>query len=124
MKAITIKKIMLSLAAVGLLVAAVLGFRAISKRRESEPQTSAEAARKASPADLRIKAAESKIEQAPNEPDGYNLLASAYSQKAREAGDFSFNAKAEAALSRSLEVAPDNYDALKLSAKLLLTYHR
>ena len=78
----------------------------------------------ATPADARIRAAEAMIKQAANKPDGHNLLASAYMQKARETGDFSLNAKADAALNRVLEIEPDNYDALKLRAKLMLTYHR
>jgi tetratricopeptide (TPR) repeat protein len=45
-------------------------------------------------------------------------------QKAREAEDFAINFKAEEALERSLRLAPDNYDGLKLRAKLLLTLHR
>jgi tetratricopeptide (TPR) repeat protein len=121
------RKAILSLALIGLLVAAIVGFRAISKRTEQQEmagRSSVDAGRKSTPADLRIASAQSKIKLAPGEPDGYNLLASAYSQKARETGDFSLNAKAEEALARSLEVAPDNYDALKLRAKTLLTYHR
>lgn len=119
------RKTLLSLAVIGLLVAAIAGFIAISKRKqETASQSSVDASQKSTPADVRISAAQSKIKQSPDEPDGYNLLASAYSQKARETGDFSLNAKADEALTRSLEVAPDNYDALKLRAKLLLTYHR
>lgn len=76
------------------------------------------------PADLRIRAGENQIKLAPGKPDGYNLLAVGYAQKARETGDFDFNKKAEEALAKSFSVAPDNYDALKLRAKLLLTYHR
>jgi tetratricopeptide (TPR) repeat protein len=75
-------------------------------------------------ADVRIQTAQAAIEQAPNKAEGYNLLASAFMQRARETGDFGFNARAEAALGRSLEVEPDDYDASKLRAKLLLTYHR
>jgi len=45
-------------------------------------------------------------------------------QKARESGDFSFNSRAEAALNRSFELDKESYDATKLQAKLLLTYHR
>ena len=110
-------------ASVGVLavVIAVFGF---ARREKPAPQSPAETGRQATPADERIKAARARIEQAPEAPDGYNLLASAYAQKARETGDFGFNHRAEAALSRSLEVAPDNYDALKLRARLLLTYHR
>ncbi|MBA2705146.1 MAG: tetratricopeptide repeat protein [Blastocatellia bacterium] len=76
------------------------------------------------PADARIQTAQQAIAQSPNKPEGYNLLASAFMQKARETGDFGFNARAEGALVRSLEVDPENYDAIKLRAKLLLTYHR
>ncbi|MBD0326821.1 MAG: tetratricopeptide repeat protein [Pyrinomonadaceae bacterium] len=127
MKPFKNRKALLSLLLIGLLAVVVFGFRAILKRnrtQESASQKSAEASRKQSPADLRIKAAQRMIEQAPKEPDGYNLLASAYSQKARETGDFSLNAKVDEALARSLELSPDNYDALKLRAKLLLTYHK
>jgi tetratricopeptide (TPR) repeat protein len=128
MKTIRIRKVILSLVVIALLAAAFLGLKTVLTRKLQPEQAarhrSAEASEKITPADLRIKAAQSKIEQAPDEPDGYNLLASAYSQKARETGDADFNAKTEAALARSLEVAPDNYDALKLRARLLLTYHR
>ena len=78
----------------------------------------------ATPADSRIQIAQQAIAQSPEKPDGYNLLASAFMQKARETGDFGFNARAEGTLLRSLEIEPDNYDAIKLHAKLLLTYHR
>lgn len=127
MKNISNRKALLSLAAIALLVAALLGLRTVAKRTrqpETARQSSAEMNRNLSPTDQRIRAAQSKIEQAPAEAAGYNLLASAYTQKARETGDFSFNAKAEEALARSVEAEPDNYDALKLRAKLLLTFHK
>lgn len=76
------------------------------------------------PADARIRAAEQMIKRAGDKPDGYNLLASAFMQKARETGDFTLNARADSALTRALNIERDNYDALKLRAKLLLTYHR
>lgn len=79
---------------------------------------------RSTPADKQIRAAQGVVENRPSLPGGYLLLADAFMQKARETGDFSFNAKAEEALSRSEKVAPQNYDALKLRAKLLLTYHR
>ena len=109
--------------------AAYLGVRSIT-RATSDGQAPGEFeethvdARAATAADLRIRAAEGQLKQRPQNPDGYNLLAAAYMQKARETGDFGFNAKAEAALDESARVAPDDYDALKLHAKLLLTYHR
>jgi tetratricopeptide (TPR) repeat protein len=76
------------------------------------------------PADLRIQKAQAMIQHSSQNPDGYNLLAAAYMQKARETADHGFNARAEAALARSFEIDRDNYDALKLQAKLLLSNHR
>lgn len=75
-------------------------------------------------ADSQIQKAEAIIKRAPDQPDGYNLLAAAYLQKARETGDFGFNARAETALNRSLAIAPDDFDAMRLQAMLLLAYHR
>lgn len=78
------------------------------------------------PSDRQLQAAQRAVERAPSDPQGYNILCAAYMKKARETGDFGFNAKAEAALNRSFELAPPqaNYDAIKLKAALLLTYHR
>ncbi|HWS99921.1 MAG TPA: tetratricopeptide repeat protein [Pyrinomonadaceae bacterium] len=110
-------------AAIAALAVAIVMF-GFMRREKTAPQGPSEMGQQETPADARIRAAQVKIEQAPDVADGYNLLASAYQQKARETGDFGFNAEAEAALARSEEVAPDNYDALKLRAKLLLTYHK
>lgn len=77
-----------------------------------------------SPADRQLQAARAVVRSNESDPKGYNLLAAAYMQKAREAEDFGLNAKALEALDRSLKIAPDNYDALKLRAKVLLTFHR
>ncbi len=76
--------------------------------------------------DRQIQKAQSIIEQSPSDPKGYNLLCAAFMKKARETGDFGFNAKAETALNKSFETAKpeDNYEAIKLKAMLLLAYHR
>jgi len=113
---------------------AVFGIRAMSgsarhpTASSTQPKESAltaeTAARHLTPADRQISASQSFIESAPSSPGGYNLLASAFMQKARETGDFGYNGKADAALKRSLELAPENFDAINLQAKLLLTYHR
>jgi tetratricopeptide (TPR) repeat protein len=79
---------------------------------------------RASYADRQINAAQAYIERLPSNPIGYNLLASAYMQKARETGDFSMNARAQAALDRASNLDSTDYDTLKLRAKLLLTLHR
>jgi tetratricopeptide (TPR) repeat protein len=85
---------------------------------ESRPAVRAE-----SPADAQIRKAETVIKRLPTRHDGFNLLAAAYMQKARETGDSSFNVKAEGALARSLEMTSDNIDALNLSAALAVTRH-
>lgn len=74
--------------------------------------------------DQRILRARQAIEKMPNDSAGYNQLAAAYIQKARETEDLSFNTTAEDTINRSLAVEPDNYDGLKLRAKLQLTNHR
>ncbi|MEJ7848039.1 MAG: tetratricopeptide repeat protein [Pyrinomonadaceae bacterium] len=74
--------------------------------------------------DQNILSAQGAIQKRPDSERGYNLLASAFMQKARETGDFSFNARAEESLKHSFRVGPDNYDGIKLQAALLLNYHR
>ncbi|MCM3871565.1 MAG: tetratricopeptide repeat protein [Pyrinomonadaceae bacterium] len=86
-------------------------------RRES-------AAERSRPSGAQIAAAQQVIASAPTDPRGYNLLAAALMQNARETGDFNVNKRAEEALAESFAIAPHNYDALKLHAKLLLTFHR
>src|SRR5687767_8188536 len=108
----TQKIVALLLTGVGLLAIGVVGFRS------PEPATPP------SKADERILQAVRAIERMPDRSEGYNRLAAAYMQKAKEASDFDLNSKADEAIKRSLEVEPDNYDALKLRAKLQLTYHR
>lgn len=108
----------------------VIGIQAVSKQTTptraiiSQPITAASA--RATLSDRQLRAAQDTIERAPADPKGYNLLCAAYLKKARETGDFGFNARAEAALNRSLELSSsaDNYDALGLKATLLLASHR
>ena len=77
-----------------------------------------------SASDTEIATAQKIIEKMPNAPNGYSKLAVAYIRRARETGDFSLNANAQNALDRALEIDPQNYDAQKLKASLLLTFHR
>ncbi len=127
----------LLLASVATVLLAAVGFgvwvKSARSPRASAPAlpanlTEGRATRAATPADKRIQAAERLIKRAPSDARHYNLLCAALMQKARETGDFSLNARAEAALERSLALSPDvegdNFDALKLRATLLLTYHR
>lgn len=114
----------------GIILAAsalVFGISSLLKRQSTAAaNTSEQVVIKAgdTSADGQIKKAEAIIKREPNRVEGYNLLAAGYLQKARETGDFGFNARAEAAVNRSLEIASDDFDALRLRATLLLTYHR
>jgi tetratricopeptide (TPR) repeat protein len=76
------------------------------------------------PVNKDIKAAEDLIKKAPDSPAGYIQLAATYIRAARASGDFSLNSKAESAINRALELAPENPNAQKLQASLLLTFHR
>lgn len=122
-----IKKFLVLTAAAGLVLAALLGFRYGSKRESAKQPPLRLVANSAQPkaaGDRQVIAAQSLIEREPKAARGYNMLASAYMQNARETGDFSLNARAEEALARAEAAEPGDYDALKLRAKLLLTYHR
>jgi tetratricopeptide (TPR) repeat protein len=108
-------------------LALLLGFRFNSGRSASQqqpPRLTAGTAPPKTPGDRLVVAAQNLIEREPAGAKGYNLLAAAYMQKARETGDFSLNAKAEEALARAEQFEPGGYDTLKLRVKLLLTYHR
>lgn len=117
----------LKLTAIVLIGTAVLAVAGVGIRLVWKSRHAAVATTESSPlskVDLRILRAQQKIAKVPGKAEGYNELASAYMQKARETADFSFNASANDALDHSLSIEPDNYDALKLRAKLQLTYHR
>lgn len=76
------------------------------------------------PVDLEMDAAMKFVEKAPDSAVAYEQLAIIYIKRARETGDFSLNNKAEAAVRKSLEIAPNDASALKLQASLHLTFHR
>lgn len=74
--------------------------------------------------DTAIKDALKIIERFPNSPRGYVGLAAVYMKKARESGDFSLNSKAEKAVEKALQLAPEDFSALKLKAALHVVFHR
>lgn len=114
-------------AGVGIGIILVLIVMAVSKTAPARPEAALlqpVKSSQASVADQSIGSAQAVIENLPDDPKGYNMLSGAFMQKARETGDFSFNARAEEALKFSFKAAPDNYDGLKLQAALLLNYHR
>jgi tetratricopeptide (TPR) repeat protein len=119
----TIKKVAFLLAGLGVLGFSFFAVTSLVKSRSTKTLGAAESTTQ-SKVDLQILRAQQKIQSMPHNAEGYNQLAAAYMQKARETHNFAFNANAETAITRSLEIENDNYDALKLRAKLQLTYHR
>jgi tetratricopeptide (TPR) repeat protein len=76
------------------------------------------------PAELGIQRAEAKVKQHPDQSAGYNTLAMAYARRARETSDVSYYTRAEETLQKSLELTPDNFEALKIRTWLLLGRHQ
>jgi tetratricopeptide (TPR) repeat protein len=76
-----------------------------------------------SPADQRIAAARRQVDANPKAFQTYNELAAALCRKARDTADVSLYEQATAAVDRSLELSPGNYDAMKLRASVLLGKH-
>jgi tetratricopeptide (TPR) repeat protein len=76
-----------------------------------------------SPAAQSIAAASKAISDKPTECTGYNLLATALVRRAQETADVSFYAQAESAVEKSLEIAPNNFDAAKIRVSILLGEH-
>ncbi len=64
------------------------------------------------------------IERAPDSSTGYTQLAIIHIKEARRTGDFGLNTKAETAVNRALEISPQDGPSRKVSASLLLTFHR
>jgi tetratricopeptide (TPR) repeat protein len=116
-----IKKTVVLVAVIGAVALGVIGVRSFLL---TGADTSSVESTQPTKADQRIFRAQLLIERMPNRAEGYNQLAAAYMQKARETSDFSFNAAANDSITKSLAIENDNYDALKLRAKLELTYHR
>jgi tetratricopeptide (TPR) repeat protein len=75
------------------------------------------------PAEVSIRKAQEEIAKKPDHAPYYNALAMAYARRARETSDVAYYAKAEETLRRSLEIAPDNFEARKVRAWLLLGNH-
>ncbi|HEU0006842.1 MAG TPA: tetratricopeptide repeat protein, partial [Terriglobia bacterium] len=72
----------------------------------------------------RLRAAERQLQLRPKDPDAYAEMAAAYMEKARETGDGTFYSRAEAACQKALELAPDNYAALRLVSWVYSGQHR
>jgi tetratricopeptide (TPR) repeat protein len=75
------------------------------------------------PAENAIRKAKEEIGKRSDYFPYYNALAMAYARRAREISDAQFYTKAEAALKKSFELSPDNYEGLKVQTWLLLGRH-
>jgi tetratricopeptide (TPR) repeat protein len=76
-----------------------------------------------SPAAQSIAEASRAINEKPTQYAGYNLLAAALVRSAQESSDVSFYAQAGDAVKKSLEIAPNNFDAEKIRVSILLGEH-
>jgi tetratricopeptide (TPR) repeat protein len=76
-----------------------------------------------SPVEQSIAAARKAIGDKPTEYAGYNLLATALVRRGQDTSDVSFYAQAEDAVKKSLEIAPNNFDAAKIRVSILLGEH-
>lgn len=74
--------------------------------------------------DPEVRTALEFIAKAPDSTLGYQQLAVVYIRRGRETGDSSYHGKAETAVKKALEIAPDDMTAKKLNATLLLAFHR
>jgi tetratricopeptide (TPR) repeat protein len=75
------------------------------------------------PAERAIESARSAIAREPGNADLYNGLAMALARRARETADPAKYDEAQAALAQSFQIAPDNFEGLKIRAWLLLGKH-
>jgi tetratricopeptide (TPR) repeat protein len=76
-----------------------------------------------SPSAQNITAARKAIGDKPTDYTEYNLLATALVRRAQETTDVSFYAQAEDAVKKSLELVPNNFEAAKIRASILLGEH-
>ena len=88
-----------------------------------QPESTA-AATMESPAERKMAIAKRKIARDPKQHHGYNELALALTQRARETADPVYYQQADEAVRTSLAIAPDNFEALKVRTWTLLGQHR
>ena len=89
----------------------------------AQAQTSKTAAVKLSPAERNIAAARALIDKNPKNYEAYNGLALALARRARETSDPNFYKQGEAALQKSFEISPGNFDGKRIQVWLLLGKH-
>lgn len=118
-------RILLVLAGMSVVLASGAGLRRWQNQKPpAEIQSSPPLATTIFSAERRLRAAERKLQVRPRDPDAYAEMAAAYMEKARETSDGAFYGRAEAACQKSLELAPDNYAALRLVSWVYSGQHR
>lgn len=76
-----------------------------------------------SPAELKIQAARGAIEKSPGRPQPRTELALALARRARETSDPAYYVQAQSALEEALKIDPENFEAQKIHAWVLLGQH-
>jgi tetratricopeptide (TPR) repeat protein len=76
-----------------------------------------------SPAEQKIAAAEIAIQKNPTKAEAYSDLAMALARRARETSDATYYAKADEALRKALELAPNDFAAQRVHVWILLGQH-
>jgi tetratricopeptide (TPR) repeat protein len=101
------------------LAALILMIGAVFANAQSAPPSGAEQ----TSAERSVAEAQKLIGEKPAEYSGYNLLATALLRRARETADSTYSIQAEAAVSRSLQLSPNNFETEKIRASVLLAEH-
>ena len=96
---------------------------AILAAAASFAQTDAKTDASLSPAEKGMAVAQKLIAKNPKNFEAYNALALALSRRARETSDVKFYHEAEAALQKSFEISPNNFDGERIHVWLLLGNH-
>jgi len=93
------------------------------ERRPVRPGALGAALRPGASTDEQIAHRQAAVRAAPNDADGYTLLAGAYLQKVRETGDVGYYARAESSIERARALAPASAGALTERGALRLARH-
>lgn len=86
-------------------------------------QNTAKPSNTVSPAEQGIAVAQRLINKNPKNYEAYNALALALSRRARETSNVTFYTQGEAALQKSFEISPANFDGQRIQVWLLLGQH-
>jgi tetratricopeptide (TPR) repeat protein len=116
------RRAVLWLLAAGLIAAAAIGWRSLADAiQPATPAPRAAAVEPGSPEAIAL--IQAKIQQAPEDADGYAQLGVAWLQRVRTTGDISLYARAQEAIEAALTHDPQHSDALAARGALALALH-